>query len=115
MYCTIVNFRATYTEGVSIDSHICRPWATQLGVQDVMSVVPDAEAKLAVFESMSGTEMQDVNAMSRAYQGMSMRAQLNPDIRGPHIFHTEEPLDDKFLVAWAKQNVFKQARRAATI
>jgi hypothetical protein len=115
MHCTIVNFRATYLEGIFIDAYICRPWATQRGIQDVMNVVPDAEAKRAVFESMSGTDKKDTDEMCRAYQGMRMRAQVNPDIRGPYVFHTREPLDDKFLVAWAKENVFKKPRRAATI
>lgn len=111
MYCTIVNFRASYEDGIRIDSHLCKPWGVQKGVHDVMQVVTDPVAKQAVFDTMTEAEKRDAMEMSNAYSGMNIRAQFNNDVRGPYIFHTEDPLTDQFLLDWAEVNVFKKRGR----
>ena len=108
-YCTLVNFGATYAEGVYIDSKLTKPWGTAYNAWMLMMQVEDRDTKLHIFDSLPADVSAAVQEMNRAYHGMQLRAQFNGDrINGPHIFHSETPPDDAALLAWAKANVFKR-------
>lgn len=107
MHCTIVNFRTTYEDGVQIDGYITRPWGTQRTTHDLMEMMEDAETEKHIFDAMPPDERKVANEMCHAYQGMTLRARFDA-VRGPYVFHTEQPLHEDFLVMWAKENLFNK-------
>ena len=109
-YCTVVNFRATYEDGIDIDSIISTPWDTQRNAFNLMQMVDEEEAKQHIYDSMCEDQRRVSNEMTRAYQHMQMRKNFNNTVRGPFVFHSEEPLSEFFLIQWAKENVFKQLK-----
>lgn len=109
-YCNIVNFAATYEQGVYIDSRAQEEWDVPAVYSDLINYADDDERKKELFDNMPEPHKSAANRMVNAYHGMTARAQFNGHIRGPHIFHTEEPLTDAFLIDWAKHNVFKKEK-----
>lgn len=110
MHCIIVNFRASYEDGISIDSCLTKPWDVQRTVHDLLETLDDEDTRRRVFDSMPPDEHKAALEMIGAYQGMGMRARFNPDVRGPFVLYTDDPVSDEFLIEWAEQSVFKKGR-----
>lgn len=113
MYCTIVNFAATYEDGISIDSCLSREWTVQRAYYDLMGHASSESQRAVIFDSMPPDVRKVVDDMGAAFSGMTMRARLNGDrINGPHTLYTEGAApDDDTLLAWAKMNVFKKPKK----
>ena len=118
MHRTLFLIRATYENGVQVDSRIAAsedPRAIKEAI-----VVAETVAKLEG-RPVTLTEQHEVmdrfsesRELVRAHHGMQLRARFNTNIHGPYLLITKSPVADEVLVDWWKASD-DATRRAATV